>query len=160
GVYSLKKFQLCGLLTALILTVMSIELIADIDGLTLGALTALTILSLLSITIKIYDIISCALIILPCVFWLGTQEFVDGFAYSHILIALGVALACNLLFDRQKRQTLCALVLLTSFVVCRLSGAYFSAVDIALAFLVAIAISDSFYIPAEDFQQNSVTLFR
>ncbi|MDE6604994.1 MAG: hypothetical protein K2K85_03105 [Clostridia bacterium] len=144
GVFCLQKFQLYGLLAALIFTVLSIELLADIDGLTLGILTALTLFSLPSKRIKTFDMLGCALIALPCIFWMGTQEFMDGFANSHILVALGVALACNLLFDKQKRQTLCALVLLTSFVVCDLSGAYFSAVDIAFTFLVGIVFTNSY----------------
>ncbi|MDE7191185.1 MAG: hypothetical protein K2O35_01750 [Clostridia bacterium] len=161
GALRLKKFQLYGLLTALIFTVMSIELLADIDGLTLGVLTALTLISAMSINIKIYDMISCVVLILPCVFWLSTQEFVDGFAHSHILVALGAAIACNLLFDRQKRQTLCALVLLTSFAVCNLSDAYFNAIDISFAFFVGIALSDGFYSrPVEDYRQDNIKLSR
>ncbi|MDE5654219.1 MAG: hypothetical protein K2I46_01245 [Clostridia bacterium] len=144
GIFELKKFQLYALLTALACTVLSIELIADINGLTLYFLTALTLFSLPSISLKLFDIAGCLVITLPCIFWLSTQEFVDGFVYSLTLVALGVALACRLLFDRQKRQTLCALVLLTSFVVCYLSNIYFNAIDILLPFLVAIIFTQNY----------------
>ncbi|MDE5755917.1 MAG: hypothetical protein K2I23_02380, partial [Clostridia bacterium] len=144
GIFNLKKFQLFGLLTAFVFTVLSIELLSDLDGLTLGVLTALCLLSLPSLGIKIYDIIGFVIIALPCIFWLTTQEFVDGSAYSHIFVALGVALASNLLFDKRKRQTLCALVLLTSFVICSLSDVYFSVIDIATSFLIAIVFSEKF----------------
>ncbi|MDE6475201.1 MAG: hypothetical protein K2L70_08895 [Clostridia bacterium] len=144
GFFCLRRFQLYGLLSALILTVLSIELFADIDGLTLGVLTALTVFTLPSKRIKVFDIIGCALIALPCIFWLSTQEFIDGLAYSHILVSLGVTLACNLLFDKQKRQTICALVLLISFVVCAISNVYFNVIDIALAFLIGIIFTTNY----------------
>ena len=144
GIFHLKRFQLYGLLTTLIFTVLSIELLMDIDGLTLGVLTALTILSLPPKRIKVFDIIGCALIALPCIFWLGTPEFIDGWEYSHIFVALGTAIACNLLFDKQKRQTLCALVLLTSFVLCAILNAHFNVIDIALAFLIAIIFTTNY----------------
>ena len=144
GVSNSNKFRFYGLMTALICTVLSIELIAKVNGLTLGVLAALTIISLPFIRIKLYDIIGWLLITLPCIFWLGTQEFVDGFAYSHILVAIGVALVCILLFDKQKRQTLCALVLLTSFIVCYASNAYFNAIDIATATAVAVIFAENY----------------
>ena len=119
SVLGLKKFQLYCALTTLAYAVLSIEIITRINGLTLIFLTVTTLISLLYLKLKLYDIIGCVTIALPCIFWLSTQEFVDGFAYSHILVALGVALASNLLFDRQKRRTLCALVLLSSMIICR-----------------------------------------
>ena len=156
SVSGVKKFQLYGLLTALIFTVLSIEMLADIDGLTLGVLSALTMLTLPYINMKVYDAIGCIIITLPCLFWLNTQEFVDGFAYSLIFVALGAALACNLLFGKQKRQTLCALVLLTSFVICNLSNVYFSVTDTAFAFLIAMIFSYSFEYQRRDFEQDAV----
>ena len=139
-----RKFQLYSLLTALGCCILSIELLADLSGLTLALLSALTLLNLLLIRIKLYDIAGCMAIVLPCTFWLSTQEFVDGFAYSHIIVALGVALASILLFDKKKRQTLCALVLLTSFVICYASNMYFNAIDIATSFLIAVVFTESF----------------
>ncbi len=144
GICNLKKFRLYALLAALTCTVLSIELLTDINGLTLGFLTALTLFSLPSIGVKFYDIAWCLAISLPCIFWLSTQEFVDGFAYSLTLVALGVAFACRLLFDKQKRQALCALVLLTSFVICYLSNIYFEVTDILLPFVVAIIFTQNY----------------
>ncbi len=144
GVFSLKKFMLYGLLTAFIYTVLSIELLADLDGLTLGILTILTVFSLLTISINIRDIIGCLIIALPCIFWLNTQEFVDGFAYSNTIVALGAAVACNLLFDKQKRQTLCAIVLLTCYIICYASNVYLSVIDLATSFLVAMIFTQNY----------------
>lgn len=144
GVLGLKKFQLYCLLTALACTILSIEIITRLDGLTLAFLTVSTVFCLQSINVRLYDTAGCLTIALPCVFWLSTQEFIDGFAYSHIFVALSVAVACNLLFDKQKRQTLCALVLLTSFVICYLSNIYFSVIDIATSFLIAIIFTQCF----------------
>ena len=140
----LKKFQLYCLLTTLACTILSIEILANLQGLTLAFLVALTLLSLPSIGVKLYDMIGCLAIALPCIFWLSTEEFVDGFAYSHIFVALGVALACILLFDKQKRQTLCTLVLLTSFVICSFYGINFNAIEIASAYLIAVVFTESF----------------
>ena len=144
GVLNLKKSQLYSLLAALACCVFSIELIANLDGLTIGFLTALTIASLPSIKVNFYDIMGCLIIALPCIFWLNTQEFTDGFAYSHIIVALGVAGVGYLIFDKRKRQTLCALVLLTSYIICYLSKVYFNLIDIVLSFLITIVFAENF----------------
>ena len=142
----LKKFQLYCALTTLAYAVLSIEIITRINGLTLIFLTVTILLSLPYLKLKLYDIIGCAAIALPCIFWLSTQEFVDGFAYSHIFVASGVALASNLLFDRQKRRTLCALALLSSMIICRSYGVYLNAIDVVTATLIAVILTENYKI--------------
>ncbi|MBD5100834.1 MAG: hypothetical protein HDT29_06205 [Clostridiales bacterium] len=59
--------------------------------------------------ISFADIFKISLIALIATFWLTTDEFIDGFAYSYLWVALGIVIASALLFARDNRRY-CALV--------------------------------------------------
>ena len=82
--------------------------------LTTATLVTATILPFF-VKITITDILEILLISLIAVFWLTTDEFVDGYAYSQIWVAIGITIASVLIFSPQNRQYCALLATLLSY---------------------------------------------
>ena len=150
-----RGFRLYVLPVILLYVAVSIEFIADVNGLTFAALTVFISIRMAYLRLKIFDIAALILVTLPCVFWLNTREFTDGFVYSYVLTALGLAIACNLLFEKQKRQTLCALALLMSLFICRISQNPIYVADVVSAFAVAMIFTQNYTLTTDSMTIDS-----
>lgn len=137
-IFSREKFLYSMVCATLFFAASAMEISMKIENFLLSA-TAIAALTATAFSpLKARDIACCAILALVGAFWLGMQEFVDGFVCSHALVAVFLALISRLLSDNKKRRTLCVSALLTSYVMRIISGDAFYVADIATAIAVAI----------------------
>lgn len=100
---------------------------------TLATATLLPFFAKISFT----DILKILLISFIATFWLTTAEFIDGFAYSQILIALGVAIASFLLFSPDNRQYCSLLSMLLPYAIIFAMGVTADLQEVVLAIAIS-----------------------
>ncbi|MDE6758862.1 MAG: hypothetical protein K2J89_06290 [Clostridia bacterium] len=133
-IYSSERFIIEAALFIIMGCFYTVSLLASSNDLFLTAAAILTAIILpLRVKLSFFDIVKVCLIAFTAIFWLGTSEFVDGYAYSQLFVALGVALASILIFAPEKRQILAFATMLLSYGLIYTTGSYIDLQSTALS---------------------------
>ncbi|MDE5549588.1 MAG: hypothetical protein K2J13_04990 [Clostridia bacterium] len=137
-IFSADRFIVNGVVFVVFCSVAVISILTANEYLffLIVALATATVLPFFA-KISIMDIIKILLITLISSFWLTIEEFVDGFAYSHIWVAIGVVIASALLFSPDNRQFCALIATLLSYSLVYAVGANADLQSIVLAIAIA-----------------------
>lgn len=151
---SKRKFAIYALLFSAVYCIATIELLSGINGLTVLFCLAICLFRMPHTDVSLLSVLLWGFLTAMTVFWLSTSEFIDGSAYSYAIIAAILALSCNVLFNKENRQTLCASAVLSAFAFILVSGKTLYLTDVAITLVITIALTQNFS------KRKSVTLSR
>lgn len=145
-IFSSERFIVESSLFILLSCAFAISLLTSNDKF-FFAVTALSTATILPFYVKIsfLDILKICLISFTAIFWLSTAEFVDGYAYSQIWVAIGIVLASTLFFSTSNRQYCALVATLLSYAMIYAVGANVELQSMVLAIGISWIMTKSFH---------------
>ena len=114
-IFSSDEFIVQGVAFIALGSIYIISLMIENYNLFLLPSTIFTTALLIYKKFAISDVIKVLFISYIAIFWLSTAEFMDGYVYSYLLVAICVAFVSNIIFTAENRRTLALISILLPY---------------------------------------------